>query len=82
MVTETEATSCITKSQPFKDATNCYAVRNLLLHMHRQKKIKVQDPPENAQMRLGYYKSALLFIGMTGINVLKENVLIHVPRRC
>ena len=63
LVGKEEASSCIVNSQPFKDATNPYAVRNLLLHMHREKKIKIQDPPDNSQMRFGYYKSALLFIG-------------------
>ena len=63
LVSEEEAKGCITASQPFKDATNSYAVRNLLLDMHRQRRIRLCDPPENKQMRFGFYKAALLFIG-------------------
>ena len=64
IVSESEAKGCIVDSKPFKEATNSFAVRNLLFHMHRERKVKVADPPENKQMRYGFYKSALLFIGM------------------
>ena len=47
----------------FEDATNHFAVRNLLLHMNRDKKLVVTDPPQNKQMRFGNYKAAHLFIG-------------------
>ena len=63
LVADSEVCSCIVKSEAFKAATNPFAVCNLLLQMHRQKKIKITDPPENSQMRFGFYKSALLFIG-------------------
>ena len=65
LVTEEESQACIVDSKAFQDATNSYAVRNLLLHINRQKNVKVMDPPANNQMRFAYYKSAHLFIGTT-----------------
>ena len=80
LVDAEEAKGCITESKPFKDATNAYAVRNLLLHMHRQKKIKFNEPPENKQMRFGFYKSALLFIGIATTFVLIFVFTLHLFR--
>ena len=64
LVNDDEIKSCLVKSQAFKDATNAFAVRNLLLHMQREKQMKLKDPPSNEQMRFGFYKSSLLFIGL------------------
>ena len=62
-VNKDEAMGCILESDPFKQATNLFAVRNLLMQMHGKKKLKISDPPENRKMRFGFYKSSILFIG-------------------
>ena len=46
-VDEQEKKQCVTVTSAFQQATNPFAVRNLLLQLHRQKKIKISDPPEN-----------------------------------
>ena len=61
---DNEIIDCILVSESFKEATNPFAVRNLLLHMGREKKYPVTNPPQNKQMRFGYYTSSHLFIGM------------------
>ena len=63
LVTDEESYGCIADSKAIQAATNSYAVRNLLLHINREKYVKVLDPPQNNQMRFGFYKSAHLFIG-------------------
>ena len=63
-MSQEESESCIAVSKSFQDATNSSAVRNLLLHMNREKKLIVRNPPENKQMRFGFYKASHLFIGM------------------
>ena len=64
LVSGEESKGCVVDSIAFNAASNSYAVRNLLLQMHRQKEISVSDPPENRQMRFGFYKAAHFFIGM------------------
>ena len=46
-VSDTEAEGCLVDSDPFQQATNMYAVRNMLMQMHRKKKVKISDPPAN-----------------------------------
>ena len=62
-MTAEESQACIVNSKSFQDATNPFAVRNLLLHMNRERALSVMDPPQNKQMRFGFYKAAQLFIG-------------------
>ena len=54
---------CITQISAFSAATNQYAVRNILLQLHRQRKMKITGLPKNNQMRYGFYKASILFIG-------------------
>ena len=63
LVSDQESKACIVNNVPFRESTNSYAVRNLLLHMNRKKEISVVDPPQNRQMRFGFYKASQLFIG-------------------
>ena len=65
-----EREKCVTDSQPFKDCTNKFAVRNLLLHMYHKDGEAVLDPPQNKKMRHGVYRAASLFIGMYSIEYL------------
>ena len=63
LVSEEEAPGCILETEAFPQATNMYAVRNVLMLLHKKKKFKVTDPPKNNMMRYGFYRSAILFIG-------------------
>jgi hypothetical protein len=60
-----EATCCITETAAFQQATNHFAVRNLLLQISRLKRTNIADPPPNNSMRFAYYKAAYLFIDGT-----------------
>ena len=62
-INDGETVNCITKSVAFSQATNHYAVRNLLLNLNRRNKTKMSDPQENKQMRFAFYKASILFIG-------------------
>ena len=62
---EEESGGCIVTTNSFHDATNQFAIRNLLLHINRDKKVYTMDPPLNKQMRFGFYKASHLFIGIT-----------------
>ena len=62
-VSKSDTPYCIVNSEPFKQATNMFAVRNMLMQLHGRGRIKISDPPLNAQMRYGFYRSAMLFIG-------------------
>jgi hypothetical protein len=46
-VSGTEAEGCIVNSDSFQQPTNMYAVRNMLMQMHRKKRVKNSDPPAN-----------------------------------
>ena len=78
LVAEGEEKACVVECKAYQEATTPYAVRNLLLHMHREKKYLVMDPPLNNQMRFGYYTSAHLFIGKT----IKQYLLVESYNFC
>ena len=63
IVSVEEAGGCIVNSEPFKQATNMFVVRNMLMQLHGRGRIRITDPPQNVQMRYGFFRSALLFIG-------------------
>ena len=69
LVPDSEQNVCIVSTQAFKDSTNPFAIRNLLLYMHKSKKIRLNDKPKNSQMRFGFYRSAVLFIGNLKSNI-------------
>ena len=71
IVSEEEAKGCIINAEPFKKATNSYAVRNLLMHLHRSGSVRVTDPPVNRKMRFAFYKASILFIGNSYIILSK-----------
>ena len=60
-----EVICCITESMAFQQATNHFAVRNLLLQISRHKRSKIPDPPPNNSMRFAFYKASYLFIDGT-----------------
>ena len=62
-VSDEESKFCIIHAEAFNQATNYYAVRNLLLHLNRKKELIISDPPSNRQMRYGFYKASIQFIG-------------------
>ena len=47
---------CITETEAFTQATNHFALRNLLLQMHRSKMTIICDPPKNKNMRFAFYR--------------------------
>jgi hypothetical protein len=57
-----EATHCITSTEAFQQATNHFAVRNLLMQINRKNRSHISDPPPNNKMRFAFYKASFLFI--------------------
>ena len=60
-----ETTACITETLAFQQATNHFAVRNLLLQINRKARSYISDPPPNNKMRFAFYKASFLFIDGT-----------------
>lgn len=57
-----EVSKCITETVAFQQATNHFAVRNLLMQMVRKRKSTISDPPPNGKMRKAFYRATYLFI--------------------
>ena len=57
-----EETNCITLTEAFQQATNHFAIRNLLMQINRKTRSNISDPPPNRKMRFAFYKASFLFI--------------------